>query len=64
MAWIYLAFAGVLEMGWPVGLKIAQGTEQRLLSICIAVMFMAGSGFYGWHNVKYPFAPPMLSGQV
>ncbi|MFZ4531218.1 MAG: quaternary ammonium compound efflux SMR transporter SugE [Alsobacter sp.] len=25
MAWIYLAFAGLLEVGWAVGLKFTQG---------------------------------------
>lgn len=48
MAWVYLIFAGVLEIGWPVGLKIAQGTEQRLLGIFIAIVFMAASGTFLW----------------
>ena len=24
MAWVYLLFAGLFEIGWPVGLKFAQ----------------------------------------
>ncbi len=48
MAWIYLIIAGVLEIGWPLGLKIAQGTEQRLLGISIAILFMAASGTLLW----------------
>ena len=24
MAWVYLVIAGLLEIGWPIGLKISQ----------------------------------------
>ena len=26
MSWIYLILAGLLEIGWPIGLKLAQST--------------------------------------
>jgi quaternary ammonium compound-resistance protein SugE len=48
MAWIYLVAAGLLEIGWPVGLKLAQEPASRWLGIVIAVGFMAASGFLLW----------------
>ncbi len=46
MAWIYLICAGLMEMGWPVGLKMAQQEGSRVLGICVAIAFMAASGFF------------------
>lgn len=48
MAWVYLIIAGLFEIGWPVGLKIAQVAETRLLGFSIAILFMALSGFFLW----------------
>lgn len=48
MAWIYLLLAGAFEIGWPVGLKMAQQVETRGIGIVIAVTFMAISGFFLW----------------
>ncbi len=48
MAWFYLLLAGVFEIGWPVGLKMAQEAETRVLGISLAVGFMAVSGFLLW----------------
>ena len=45
MAWIYLVGAGLLEIGWPLGLKIAENPESRVRGVITAVLFMAGSGF-------------------
>jgi quaternary ammonium compound-resistance protein SugE len=44
MAWVYLICAGVLEIGWPVGLKMAQEPGKTLPGILMAVAFMAVSG--------------------
>jgi quaternary ammonium compound-resistance protein SugE len=44
LSWIYLFAAGLLEIGWPIGLKLAGETSTRVLGIGIAVVFMAGSG--------------------
>ena len=52
MAWIYLIVAGLLEIGWPVGLKMAQQTETRIMGILIAIVFMAASGFLLWMAQK------------
>jgi quaternary ammonium compound-resistance protein SugE len=65
MAWVYLVFAGLFEIGWPVGLKMAQQAETRISGILIAIAFMAVSGFcYGWPKKKYLLVHPMPCGQV
>ena len=48
MAWIYLVLAGFFEIGWPVGLKMAQQEGARVSGILVAVGFMAVSGFLLW----------------
>lgn len=48
MAWAYLVLAGLFEIGWPVGLKMAQASESRLSGIAMAVFFMAVSGTFLW----------------
>ena len=48
MAWVYLFLAGAFEIGWPVGLKMAQEAETRILGIILAVGFMVISGFLLW----------------
>jgi len=52
MAWLYLVFAGMLEIGWPVGLKMAQVPTTRISGILVAVVFMAASGFLLWTAQK------------
>ncbi|RMF97342.1 MAG: QacE family quaternary ammonium compound efflux SMR transporter [Gammaproteobacteria bacterium] len=48
MAWVYLLLAGLFEIGWPVGLKMAQVAETRVSGVAIAVFFMAASGLFLW----------------
>jgi quaternary ammonium compound-resistance protein SugE len=45
MAWLYLALAGILEIGWPVGLKLGW-TEAgaRPVWIGFAIVAMVASG--------------------
>ncbi|MFQ2148662.1 multidrug efflux SMR transporter [Aeromonas jandaei] len=43
-SWIYLIAAGLLEIGWPVGLKMAQVPGKTVPGILIAVIFMIASG--------------------
>lgn len=45
MAWLYLILAGLCEVGWPVGLKIAQRGDTRTAGIAVAAVFMAISGW-------------------
>ena len=48
MSWFYLVLAGILEIGWPVGLKWAQSPASRWQGIAAAVLLMAVSGFFLW----------------
>jgi len=48
MAWICLIFAGLFEIGWPVGLKMAQEENTRIVGISYAVTFMSVSGLLLW----------------
>jgi len=48
MAWIYLVAAGLLEIGWPLGLKIAESPESRIRGVVTAVLFMGASGTLLW----------------
>jgi len=48
MSWIYLVLAGLFEIGWPVGLKMAQDPEQRWTGVAVAVVFMVLSGLLLW----------------
>jgi quaternary ammonium compound-resistance protein SugE len=48
VAWVYLVLAGLFEIGWPVGLKMAQQDGSRITGIVIAISFMAVSGYLLW----------------
>ncbi|PZP47889.1 MAG: hypothetical protein DI601_02460 [Azospirillum brasilense] len=48
MGWLYLVLAGLLEIGWPVGLKMAQVPATRWLGIAVALAFMGASGALLW----------------
>ena len=44
-AWTYLIFAGLLEIGWPVGLKMAQSPGKTVMGILLAGTCMIISGY-------------------
>ena len=48
MAWLCLILAGLLEIGWPIGLKMADNPDTRISGIVIAIIFMLGSGVLLW----------------
>jgi len=48
MGWVYLVTAGLFEIGWPIGLKLAQVPETRILGVVIALVFMTISGVLLW----------------
>jgi quaternary ammonium compound-resistance protein SugE len=48
MAWLYLVVAGFLEIGWPLGLKMAESPDRRVHGIFTAIFFMAASGTFLW----------------
>ncbi|MBX3734930.1 MAG: multidrug efflux SMR transporter [Verrucomicrobiae bacterium] len=51
-AWICLLVAGLFEIGWPVGLKLAQAPGRMVPGIAIAVGCMALSGGFLWMAQK------------
>ena len=53
MGWVYLVLAGLFEVGWPVGLKMAQQSETRIPGISIAVVCLVISGLLLWFAQKY-----------
>ena len=46
MAWIYLLIAAFFEVGWPIGLKMAEISLYKLSWIVVAVVTMALSGLF------------------
>jgi len=48
MAWMYLLLAGCFEMGWPVGLKLAQDSGQKVLGLSLALFCLTCSGVLLW----------------
>ena len=48
MAWVYLVAAGLLEIGWPLGLRIAENPATRIRGVITAVLFMTASGALLW----------------
>ena len=44
-AWIILLLAGCFEIGWPLGLRLAQSGAWRLAGMATAVVCMAVSGY-------------------
>ncbi len=47
MAWIVLFLAGLLEIGWAIGLKHANGFTRLLPSLLTAVSMVASLGLLG-----------------
>ena len=45
MAWVYLIIAGLFEIGWPLGLKMAQYVEgKQFIGLAVAIVSMSLSG--------------------
>src|SRR5215510_3503407 len=44
MAWIYLVIAGLLEIGWAVGLKYTEGFSKQWLSVATICAMIASFG--------------------
>ncbi len=47
MAWLYLAIAGVLEIGWAVGLKYTEGFSKLLPSLLTGAAMLVSITFLG-----------------
>lgn len=48
MSWLYLIIAGIFEVGWPLGFKLSQTTNNKILWIAIAILSMSLSGTFLW----------------
>lgn len=48
MGWLWLLIAGLLEIGWPIGLKMTQNPQQRLTGCFLAAFFMGTSCLFLW----------------
>lgn len=47
MAWIYLIIAGIFEIGWPLGFKLADTHPRHFyLYIALAIVSMGLSGYF------------------
>lgn len=46
MAWIYLFAAGLFEISWPAGFKLAQTSDYKIGWILLSCVGMAISGFF------------------
>lgn len=47
-AWLLLIVAGLLEIGWPLGLKLSQASDRRVVGLLAAALCMAASGALLW----------------
>ena len=52
MAWIYLLVAGLMEIGWPIGFKLAQAPGWRWPGIALAVACLTLSTVFLWFAQK------------
>lgn len=50
--WISLLIAGLCEIGWPLGLKLADLPNFKFGGIALAVISMSLSGFFLWYSLK------------
>lgn len=48
MSWLYLIIAGIFEVGWPLGFKLSQTTNNKILWIAVSVISMSLSGVFLW----------------
>lgn len=56
MAWVVLFFAGLLEIGWAVGLKFTEGFTKPLLSVLTLACMIASLGLLGLALRSLPLA--------
>ena len=46
MPWLQLVIAGIMEWGWPMGLKFASHPGNRWWAITLAIVSIALSGYF------------------
>ena len=64
MAWIYLLIAGILEMGWAVGLKYTHGFSNLVPSILTLISMAASFLFLSLALRDLPISMAYASGQA
>lgn len=47
MSWVYLFFAGLLEVAWAMGLKASDGFSRPLISLATLAAIIASLGLLG-----------------
>lgn len=52
MSWLYLLIAGIFEIGWPLGMKLSQTTQDKISWLVFSALSMALSGFFLWMAQK------------
>jgi quaternary ammonium compound-resistance protein SugE len=50
--WLSLLLAGFLEIGWPLGLKLADLPNMKIWGIVLALISMTLSGLLLWFSLK------------
>ena len=50
--WIALLIAGLCEVGWPLGLKLADAPGLKIWGLALAIVSMAISGALLWFSLK------------
>jgi len=52
MAWLYLLIAGIMEWGWPIGLKFAASPGHRAWWIALAIVSIPiGTAYAVWTGI-------------
>ena len=46
LAWVYLLIAAIFEIGWPLGLKIAQTPDRRWSGFALSTLSFIASGAF------------------
>jgi quaternary ammonium compound-resistance protein SugE len=54
MAWIALVIAGLLEVGWAIGLKYTEGFTRPLPTALTVLSMVASVGLLGWAMKSLP----------
>jgi len=52
MNWFYLILGGIFEIGWPLGLKLSQTMNSKVLGLVMAGISMTLSGLFLWMAQK------------
>jgi quaternary ammonium compound-resistance protein SugE len=54
MSWIVLVIAGLLEVGWAIGLKYTEGFTRPLPTVLTVLSMVASVGLLGWAMKSLP----------